>query len=513
MELGARTALIVRDGEEIEVPVAEVLSGDEVLVRPGDKIPVDGEVLWGESSVDESMLTGESVPADKKPGDEVYGATLNRQGSLRIRATRIGRDTALGQIIRVVEQAQASKAPVQRLADRVSAVFVPAVVAVAAVTFLVWMLGTGDLTRALVAMTAVLVIACPCALGLATPTAVMVGTGVGATRGILFKGAQALEQVHRLQVVVLDKTGTLTRGEPRLTDIVAAIGQDETRVLSLAASAEADSEHPLASAILAAAVDRGVATVAPTAFEATGGMGLRATVEGTEVVMGTRAMLDERGIDAHELETRWSGLEAQGKTVMAVALDGALAGLLAVADTLKDGATDVVAGLERLGLEVWMITGDNRATAEAVAREAGIDRRHVLAEVLPADKARAVQGLQQDGGGRRSVAMVGDGINDAPALAAADVGIAMGTGADVAIETADIALVGGDLRGVAAAVRLGRATLHKIKQNLFWALAYNSLGIPLAALGLLSPILAGAAMALSSVSVVSNALLLRRSAT
>ena len=511
MELGAKTARVVRDGEELVVPVGEVRIDDEVLVRPGEKIPVDGEVVSGESSVDESMLTGESLPRDRGPGEPVFGATLNGQGSLRVRATKVGRQTALAQIVRIVKEAQASKAPVQRLADAVSAVFVPVVVGIAAVTFLVWWLAAGDLTGALVAMTAVLVIACPCALGLATPTAIMVGTGVGASRGILFKGAEALENARRLEVVVLDKTGTLTRGEPRLTDVVPAHGVDESLLLGQLASAESDSEHPLARAIVAGARERGLELARPARFEALGGRGLVAEVAGQELVAGTRALLAERGVETAPLEAEWARLEEQGKTVFGVALGGDLAGLVAVADTLKEGAAEAVAALRRLGLQVKMLTGDNRRTARAIAREAGIDEADVLAEVLPAEKADAVRRLQQgEGGARRVVAMVGDGINDAPALAAADLGLAMGYGTDVAIETADVTLMQGDLRAVAGAIRLSRATIHKIKQNLFWALFYNAAGIPLAALGLLSPILAGAAMALSSVSVVSNALLLKR---
>jgi Cu+-exporting ATPase len=519
MALGARTAHVVRDGEEIEVAVEAVRVGDEVLVRPGEKVPVDGEVLAGQSSVDESMLTGESLPRDKRPGDPVFGATLNRQGSLRLRATVVGRETALAQIIRIVRQAQASKAPVQRLADAVSAVFVPVVVGIAALTFFGWLLVARDLTDALVAMTAVLVIACPCALGLATPTAIIVGTGVAARRGILFKGAEALEQMRRLQVVVLDKTGTLTRGEPAVTDVVPAAGVEEHALLAALAAAEHDSEHPLARAVVAAARERGLQLKAPAAFEAVEG-GLVATVEGVEVLAGTRRLLGERGV---ELEFRqapqargpellapaWDRLAEQGKTVIGVALAGRAAGLVAVADTLKDGAVEAVAALQGMGLRVVLLTGDNRPTARAVARQCGIPEDDVLSEVLPADKAEAVRALQR-GDPPRVVAMVGDGINDAPALAAADVGLAMGSGTDVAIETADVTLMQGDPRAAADAIRLSRATLAKIKQNLFWALAYNALGIPLAALGLLSPIVAGAAMALSSVSVVTNALLLRR---
>jgi len=513
MQLGAKTARVVRQGQELELPVEQVKVDDELLVRPGEKIPVDGEVIAGRSSVDESMLTGESMPRDKEQGSRVFGATLNRQGSLRMRATQVGQQTALARIIRIVREAQLSRAPVQRLADRVSAVFVPVVVGIAAVTFLLWLLVMGDLTDALVAMTAVLVIACPCALGLATPTAIMVGTGVGARNGILFKGAEALEQARRLQVVLLDKTGTLTRGQPELVDLVAADGVDERRLLQQLASAEGDSEHPLARAIALRARQDGLALSVPGSFEAVGGRGLVATVDGQEVVAGTRRMLQERGIAVRgvaSLEARWSRLENEGKTVIGVALGGKLCGLAAVADTLRPEAAEAVGALKAMGLRVVMLTGDNPVTARAIARQCGIGEQDLLADLLPADKVEAVRAMQQRDGQRCVVAMVGDGINDAPALAAADLGLAMGSGTDVAIEAADVTLMRGDLRGVPAAIRLGRATLAKIKQNLFWALAYNSLGLPLAALGLLNPIIAGAAMAMSSVSVVTNALLLKR---
>jgi Cu+-exporting ATPase len=509
MELGARQARVVRDGVEQDLPVEQVQVGDLVLVRPGEKVPVDGQVTEGHSSIDESMLTGESIPVAKGPGDAVHGGTVNGRGALRFRAQRVGRDTALAQIIAVVQQAQQSRAPIQRLADVVSAYFVPAVVGLALLTLVLWLLLTGDLTRALLSMTAVLVIACPCALGLATPTAIMVGTGVGARAGVLFKGGEHLERSRDLQLVVLDKTGTITRGVPEVTDVVALDG-DEAALLAPVAAAESASEHPLAEAVLRAARSRGLEPGRPEAFEAVPGQGLAARVQGRELLVGTRPLLRQRGVEPEPLEARWEALERQGKTVLGVALDGQPAGLLAAADTVKPEAAGAVRQLRALGLQVKMITGDNRRTALAVARQVGIHDEDVLAEVLPRDKAAAVTRLKQQGPAAPLVAMVGDGINDAPALATADLGIALGTGTDVAMETADIICMRGDLNTIPAAIRLGRATLRKIKQNLFWALAYNSLGIPVAAMGFLNPILAGAAMAFSSVSVVTNASLLRR---
>ncbi|QBS38247.1 copper-translocating P-type ATPase [Thermaerobacter sp. FW80] len=540
--LQARTARVIRDGREMDVPVEDVAVGDVVVVRPGEKIPVDGVVLEGRSAVDESMLTGESLPVEKGPGDEVIGATVNTTGSFKFRATRVGRDTALAQIVRIVEEAQASKAPIQAFADRVSGVFVPAVIAVALVTFGGWLAVTGDFTRALLAATAVLVIACPCALGLATPTAVMVGTGRGAENGILFRGGEHLEAAATLDAVLLDKTGTLTVGKPSVTDVVvlalpdgleardagpaagreAASGEAapgrggagssdldaaQRALLRLVASVERASEHPLAAAVVERAREAGLDLDEPAAFEAVPGHGVTAQVAGRQVAVGNRRLMEARGVAVDAAADRLAALEEQGKTVMLVAVDGRLAGLIAVADTLKETAPEAVAALHEMGLEVWMITGDNARTARAVARQAGIPEERVLAEVLPADKAAKVRELQERG---LKVAMVGDGINDAPALAAADVGIAIGTGTDVAIEAADVTLMRGDLRTLAAAIDLSRATLAKIRQNLFWALIYNTLGIPVAALGYLSPVLAGAAMALSSVSVTTNSTLLKR---
>jgi P-type Cu+ transporter len=506
IELGAKQARVERDGVELELPIDEVRVGDLVLVRPGEKIPVDGEVAEGLSSVDESLLTGESIPLAKKPGDAVTGATINGSGMLRVRATRVGRDTALAQIVRIVQEAQGSKAPVQRLADLVSAYFVPSVVALALITLVVWLLAGAGVTSALVRMTAVLVIACPCALGLATPTAIMVGTGRGAEVGILFKGAEHLERARQLSVVVLDKTGTVTRGKPEVSDWVAPADR-EGELLQLLASAESVSEHPLADAVVRHARAAGVTPKSPERFEAVPGQGVVARVAGRDVLVGTRQLLASRGVSTQELEQRWGALESAGKSVLALAVDGAALALAGVADQLKPTSAEAVRELRALGLRVVLLTGDNRRTALAVARQLGLAEPDVRAEVLPADKASVVRELRASSPG---VAMVGDGVNDAPALAAADLGIALGAGADVAIEAAGVVLMREDLRGVPAAIRLSRATVRKIRQNLFWALAYNVVGIPVAALGYLSPILAGAAMAMSSVSVVTNALLLRR---
>ncbi|MDK2882625.1 MAG: P-type Cu+ transporter [Bacillota bacterium] len=507
MGLAPKTARVIRDGREVDIPVAEVQVGDIVVVRPGEKIPVDGIIIEGASAVDESMLTGESLPVDKGVGDTVVGATLNKHGAFKFRAEKVGRDTVLSQIIRVVEEAQGSKAPIQRLADVISGYFVPAVVAVAVLTFFLWyfFLDPGNFTRALINFTAVLVIACPCALGLATPTSIMVGTGKGAENGILFKGGEYLEKAHKLQAIVLDKTGTITRGEPRLTDVLPLNGFTREEVLFLAASAERGSEHPLGTAVVAGAEEEGLALATPSDFKAIPGQGVSARVNGRDVRIGNRRLLNESGVDFAQFEEELTRLENEGKTAMLLAVDGRLAGMVAVADTVKEHAVEGIAEIKRLGLKVYMLTGDNRRTADAIARQVGIEE--VLAEVLPEEKARKVEELKRQG---LTVGMVGDGINDAPALAVADVGFAIGTGTDVAIEAADITLMRGDLRGIAAAIQLSRATMRNIKENLFWALAYNTLGIPVAAAGLLSPVIAGAAMAFSSVSVVTNALRLRR---
>lgn len=514
MGLQAKTALVIRNGQEMNIGADEVIPGDIVLVKPGTKVPVDGEVVEGSSSVDESMLTGESIPVEKKPGDSVIGATLNKNGMLRIKASKVGRDTALAQIIRVVEEAQGSKAPIQRIADVISGIFVPIVVGIAVITFLVWYFwaAPGEFADALEKAIAVLVIACPCALGLATPTSIMAGSGRAAELGILFKGGEHLEAAQGIKIVVLDKTGTVTNGKPVLTDIVTTNGTavqsnegEENLLLSMTAAAEKLSEHPLAEAIVAGAVERGLDLPAAEQFENVPGRGITAVVSGQQIMVGTRRMMEDNNLDISKWNSTMRKLEEAGKTAMLIALEGEVAGIVAVADTIKPTSKAAVAALHEMGIEVVMITGDNKITAEAIAKQAGI--RTVLAEVLPEGKAEEVRKLQRNG---TKVAMVGDGINDAPALATADTGMAIGTGTDVAIEAADITLMRGDLKSIPDAIMMSRKTMRNIKQNLFWALAYNTIGIPIAALGFLAPWLAGAAMAFSSVSVVLNALRLQR---
>jgi Cu+-exporting ATPase len=512
--LQPRTARVVRDGQEREIAVDDVQIGDVVSVRPGEKIPVDGEIVDGRSSIDESMVTGEPIPVTKETGDRVVGATINQTGAFRFRATRVGSETMLAQIIKLVEQAQASKAPIQRLADLVASYFVPAVIFIAIATFVAWFdFGPSPaLTLGLVSAVSVLIIACPCALGLATPLSIMVGTGKGAEHGVLIRSADALEAAHKLHTIVLDKTGTITRGDPALTDVVRVGAASEDELLRLVASAERSSEHPLAEAIVRGARERGLELSEPSEFDSVTGKGVDACVDGRRVQVGTRHLLAERGIDTSGLEAEATRLSEQGKTSIYAALDGSPAGVVAVADTLKEDSRRAVRALRDAGLEVVMITGDNRRTAEAVGRQVGIGR--VLAEVLPEDKALEVRRLQDEG---KLVAMVGDGINDAPALAQADVGIAIGTGTDVAIEAADVTLVSGSLGGAVTAVTLSRAAMRNIRQNLFFAFVYNVLGIPVAAGALyavtgtlLNPMIAAAAMALSSLSVVGNANRLRR---
>ena len=511
MDLAPRTAHVVRNGREEEIPVELVQLDDICVVRPGERVPVDGIILEGYSALDESMITGESLPVDKKAGDTVIGATINKTGLLRIRAVKVGADTTLNQIIRLVEDAQVSRAPIQRLADRVAAFFVPSVVTIALLTFLVWFFPLGQsVATSLVFFIAVLIIACPCALGIATPAAIMVGTGKGAENGLLIKGGEYLEKAHRLTTVVFDKTGTLTKGQPSVTEVEALAGSKDD-ALRLAASAEKGSEHPLGQAIVRAATDKKLPLSEPKDFQAVPGKGVIAEVDGRTVLLGNRSLMAQGGVETAPLEPTLRRIEAEGKTAMILAVEGEPTAAIAVADTLKEHSSEAVAALKDMGIEVVMLTGDNRRTAEAIAKQLGVDR--VVAEVLPGEKEAQVRELQKQG---RVVAMVGDGINDAPALAASDVGIALGSGTDVAMEAGGIVLIKDDLRDVVASIQLSRATVRKIRQNLFWAFFYNSALIPLAAgvlagLGIvLNPIIAGAAMGFSSVTVVTNSLALRR---
>ncbi|WP_242302053.1 heavy metal translocating P-type ATPase [Bacillus cereus group sp. BfR-BA-01361] len=507
MGLQAKTATVVRDGTEMKILIEEVVAGDIVYVKPGEKIPVDGEIVEGKSAIDESMLTGESIPVDKTIGDVVIGSTMNKNGFLKVKATKVGRDTALAQIIKVVEEAQGSKAPIQRVADQISGIFVPVVVVIAIITFAVWMIFVtpGDFGGALEKMIAVLVIACPCALGLATPTSIMAGSGRSAEYGILFKGGEHLEATHRLDTVILDKTGTVTNGKPVLTDVIVADGFHEEEMLRLVGAAEKNSEHPLAEAIVEGIKEKKINIPSSETFEAIPGFGIESVVEGKQLLIGTRRLMKKFNIDIEEVSKSMEELEREGKTAMLIAINKEYAGIVAVADTVKDTSKAAITRLKKMGLDVVMITGDNTQTAQAIAGQVGIE--HVIAEVLPEGKAEEVKKLQVQG---KKVAMVGDGINDAPALATADIGMAIGTGTDVAMEAADITLIRGDLNSIADAIFMSKMTIRNIKQNLFWALAYNGLGIPIAALGFLAPWVAGAAMAFSSVSVVLNALRLQR---
>ena len=502
LNLQAKHARVVRDGEEMMIPVEDVVVGDRLIVKPGEKIPVDGVVVKGSTAVDESMLTGESIPVEKTVGSEVIGATLNKNGTIEMRASKVGKDTALAGIVKIVEEAQGSKAPIQRMADIISGYFVPIVVAIALLTFIIWFtfVTPGNFEPALVAAIAVLVIACPCALGLATPTSIMVGTGRSAENGILFKGGEHLERTRELDTIVLDKTGTITKGEPEVTDFIG-----DKELLQYVASAEKASEHPLAEAIVKYAKEQGIPLLETETFTAIPGHGIEAMIDGKHVLVGTRKLMRDRGVAIAPFEELMNEYERSGKTAMVIAIDGKYQGVIAVADTVKETAKEAIRELKQLGLDVIMLTGDNERTARAIAKDVGID--HVIAQVLPGDKADRIKELQLQG---KKVGMVGDGINDAPALAVADIGIAIGTGSDVAIETADVTILGGDLKLIPKAIRLSRATMRNIKQNLFWALVYNSLGIPIAALGLLAPWIAGAAMAFSSVSVVTNSLRLKR---
>ncbi|HWP78917.1 MAG TPA: heavy metal translocating P-type ATPase [Candidatus Nitrosotenuis sp.] len=505
LDLRPAMARILKNGQEIEIPANQVQVGDILIIRPGEKIPTDGIIIKGSSAVDEKMITGESLPVDKAVGDRVIGATINKQGLLKIRAIKVGKETALSQIIHMVEQAQASTGNIQRIVDSISAKFVPAVVSIAVGAFFVWFFVFGNFVTGLLSFVAVLIIACPCAMGIATPAALMVGVGKGAEAGILIRGAEYLERSQKIKTIVFDKTGTITKGEPAVTDVVSFGSYSKENLIEFAGSVEMGSEHPLAQAIVRESGRMGVTLKNPVDFEAVSGMGVKATVNGNQVLFGNRKLMRKFGITADRMEQKIGELESQGKTVMIVAAEQNIAGLIAVADTIKESSKDAISDLKKLGIETIMLTGDNEKTANSVAKSVGIDR--VIANVLPAEKADVIKKLQSE---KKVVAMVGDGINDAPALAQADIGIAIGSGSDIAKETGGIILIKDDIMDVARAIRLSRATMKKIKQNLFWALAYNTGAIPIAAIGLLSPIIAAAAMALSSISVIANSALLKR---
>ena len=507
MDLQATTARVIRDGDTVDIPVEQVQIDDRVVVRPGEKIPVDGEIIDGNSSVDESMLTGESIPVEKEKGDQVYGGTINQYGSLTFQAKGIGKNSVLSNIIKIVEQAQANQPPIQRLADKISAIFVPAVVSIAVLTFLLWFFITGNTTAGIIAAVSVLVISCPCALGLATPTAIMVGTGKGAENGILIKNGASLETAYKIDALVLDKTGTITKGKPEVTDIVPLNNRSEREVLEITAAVENKSEHPLAETIVKKA--REFIDNVPDAqdFESYPGKGVSGKVQNQKVVVGTQKLLRNRKIKLNSEKDKAAELEKEGKTVVMVAIDGKVEALIGIADTIKEDSVEAIKKLKDMGIEIYMITGDNSRTAQAIGKQVGISEENILAEVLPKNKSDEVKKLQDSG---KTVAMAGDGVNDAPALATAHVGMAIGSGSDIAIESGDIALMNDSLETIVAAIKLSKKTMRKIKQNLFWAFFYNVLGIPVAAFGLLSPIIAGAAMSFSSVSVVSNSLSLKR---
>ncbi|QSZ28155.1 copper-translocating P-type ATPase [Aceticella autotrophica] len=505
MGLQAKTARVIRNDQELDIPIEEVKVNDIIIVRPGEKIPVDGKIIEGYSAIDESMITGESIPVEKNTGDEVIGATINKTGTFKFKATKVGKDTVLSQIVKMVEDAQGSKAPIQALADKVSGVFVPVVLGIAVLTFLIWYLVLGNINAGIINAVCVLVVACPCSLGLATPTSVMVGTGKGAENGILIKGGEYLQKAKEINAIVLDKTGTITKGKPEVTDVISTGEMKQDKIIEISGIAEKNSEHPLGEAIVNKARETSKKLIDPDKFDAVPGHGICITVYNEEFYIGNRRLMKEQNIDISYIEPQLKKLESEGKTAMVLASAKKAEGIIAVADTVKDDSKKAIKELQDMNIDIYMITGDNKRTAEAIAKQVGI--KNILAEVLPEHKAEEVMKLQKQG---KIVAMVGDGINDAPALAQADVGIAIGTGTDVAIETSDITLISGNLMGLVTAIKLSRATMKNIYQNLFWAFIYNSIGIPIAAIGLLNPAIAGGAMAFSSVSVVSNALRLKR---